>query len=70
MFKCVCNLVGLIFLVRLFPFLVDLFFCAYMIVLHLVVRERRVFLFTFGVDVSFLSFAFSFFSLLHVGGWD
>ncbi len=27
------------------------------------------FLFTFGVDVSFLSFSFFFFSLLHVGGW-
>ncbi len=27
------------------------------------------FLFTFGVDVSFLSFSFFFFSLSHVGGW-
>jgi hypothetical protein len=40
-----------------------------MSVLRLVVRERHVFLFTFGVDVSFLSFSFFFFSLLYVGGW-
>jgi hypothetical protein len=44
------------------------FFCAYISVLRLVVRERRVFLFTFRVDVSFLSFSFFFFSLSHVGG--
>ncbi len=42
-FKCVYDLVGLIFLVQLFPFLVGLFFCACMSVLCLVLRERRTF---------------------------
>jgi hypothetical protein len=58
--KCVCNLVGMIFLGLIISFSHGSIFLHQYEHPLLVVRERRVSLFTFGVDVSFF---FVFFSL-------
>jgi hypothetical protein len=59
LFKCVCNLVGTIFLGLIISLSRgSIFLCQYEHPL-LVVRERRGSLFTFGVNVSFF-FVFSF----------
>jgi hypothetical protein len=58
-FKCVCNLVGMIFLGLIISFSCGSIFLRQYEHPLLVVRERCVSLFTLGVDVSFF-FVFSF----------
>ncbi len=59
LFKCVCNLVGMIFLGLIISFSCGSIFLRQYERSSLVVRERRVSLFMFGVDVSFFLY-FSF----------
>ncbi len=54
LFKCVCNLVGMIFLGLIISFSHGSIFLRQYKSPSLVVRERHVSLFTLGVDVSFL----------------